>query len=416
MRSCLHYQHNELFIEGVALNKVAAEFGTPCYVYSRATLEDNWRAFNDAFSSVSHRICYAVKANGNLSILRLLAQLQSGFDIVSAGELTRVLAAGGNPKKIIFSGVGKQTSEIEQAIEAGIDCFNVESQPELERIHDIAKNRGIVVNIALRINPNVNPNTHSYISTGLKENKFGIDADEILPLCKKLSSMTSVKLTGLACHIGSQITQLPPFVAAIDFMLNIYQQLQAMNIPIKTIDIGGGLGIVYKDEEPPSVQDYARAILSKLASIPVEIIIEPGRAIVGNAGVLLTRVEYLKHNQHKNFAIVDAGMNDLLRPSLYQAWQNILPANLPSHDEPKKIYDIVGPVCESADFLGKDRKLALAATDLLAIDNAGAYGFSMSSNYNARCRPAEVLVDGDKCTLIRRRETLNELLASEVQL
>lgn len=409
--SCLHYHHTELYLEKVSLKAIADEFGTPCYVYSHAALTANWQAFDSAFQTHAHRICYAVKANSNIAILRLLAALNSGFDIVSLGELERVLAAGGDPQKIVFSGVGKQQIEIQRAIEKGIFCFNVESEPELERLNAIAEKLNATVNIALRVNPNVNPQTHTYISTGLSENKFGIDINTIIPLCYKLSSLKALRLIGIASHIGSQIVDLEPFLVTLDRLLVLYDQLRDMGITIQHINIGGGLGIIYRNEHPPVIFDYAKALLAKLAAHPAEIILEPGRSIVGNAGILLTRVEYLKHTAHKNFAIVDAGMNDLMRPALYQAWQDIVPVKL--RQEEKKLYDIAGPVCESADFLGKERQLAIAAGDLLAIDSAGAYGFSMSSNYNSRCRPAEILVAGDKAEIIRRRETIKDLLAAE---
>lgn len=411
--SCLHYQDSQLFIENVSLETIAQQFGTPCYVYSRSTIENNWNAFNQAFDFVPHQICYAVKANGNLAILNLLAHLGSGFDIVSIGELKRVIAAGGDPKKVIFSGVGKQEKEIEVAIKKGIYCFDVESDAELERINIIATNlNNGKVNIALRVNPNINPKTHAYISTGLKENKFGIELPQVLPLCEKIKSMPMLKLIGIACHIGSQITELSPFLLAIDCLLELYKQLQAMGVNLSHFNIGGGLGITYQQETPPSISEYANAVRKKIAGLPVDLIIEPGRSIIGNAGALLTRVEYIKSTQHKNFAIVDAGMNDFMRPALYQAWQKILPVTL--RHENKKNYDITGPVCESADFLGKERPLSLQANDLLAIDSAGAYGFSMSSNYNSRCRPAEVLVDGNNLHLIRERETIDELFKGEI--
>ena len=385
---------------------------TPCYVYSRAQIEKNWRAFDAAFSGFPHRICYSVKANGNIAILNLLAQLNSGFDIVSLGELERVIAAKGNPKKTVFAGVGKSTIEIQRAIECGIYCFDVESESELERLQSIAATLKQRVNIAFRINPNVDPRTHTHISTGLKENKFGIDIDDVMPLARKLFGMPNLHLIGIACHIGSQITDLSPFLLAVDQMLMIHEQLHSLQIHIRHINLGGGLGVTYRDEDPPPIQEYAQAIKDKLSGTSLELILEPGRAIVANAGILLTTIEYLKHSSHKNFAIVDAGMNDLIRPALYDAWQNILPATL--RNEAKKTYDIAGPVCESADFMGKNRELAVQPNDLLAIDCAGAYGFSMSSNYNTRSRAAEVLVEGSKMILIRRRETLKELFAAEI--
>jgi diaminopimelate decarboxylase len=409
---CLKYDGNELYIENTSLVTIADRYATPCYVYSRAAIENNWRDFNTAFRHLPHRICYAVKANANLAIINLLAQLHSGFDIVSGGELERVLTAGGEAKQIIFSGIGKTATEIQQAIHAGIYCFNVESESELLRLQDMADKNNSIINIALRINPGIDPKTHSYIATGLKENKFGIELENVIPLCQRLSTFPALKLIGIACHIGSQLTQLEPFTSAMDCMINIYQQLEKLHIPLQHIDMGGGLGICYQHESPPTIQDYVAILEKKLMSYPIEIILEPGRAIVGAAGILLTRVEYLKYTKQKNFAIVNAGMNDLIRPALYNAWQAILPAS--QHVNVKKqLYDVVGPVCESADFIGKDRELALKAGDLLAIDAAGAYGFSMSSNYNSRYRAAEVLVDNDTTHLIRRRETLTDVIRLE---
>lgn len=408
---CFHYHDGELYIEKISLKKVAEKYGTPCYVYSRATLESNWRNVNTAFNAIPHRICYAVKANSNLAILQLFAKLNSGFDIVSRGELERVIAAGGDPHKIVFSGVGKTQYEIESAIRANIYCFDVESEPELARLASIAKQLATPINIALRINPNINPRTHSYISTGLNENKFGIALQDVIPLAQQLSSGSALRLIGLASHIGSQITELQPLLLAVDKLLEIYHQLKELSIHLQHINIGGGLGINYKNEQPPTILDYAQALQQKLAGYPLEIIIEPGRYLVGNAGVLLTRVEYLKPAHPINFAIVDAGMNDLLRPALYEAWQDILP--VVKRSIPAKRYNIAGPVCESADFLGKDRQLAIEMGDLLVVDGAGAYGFSMSSNYNSRCRAAEILIDGEDMHVIRRRETINELFAAE---
>jgi diaminopimelate decarboxylase len=409
--SCLNYEGDNLYIENVSLKNIAEEFGTPCYVYSRAAIEKNWLAFDEAFNSVPHKVCYAVKANSNISILNLLAQLHSGFDVVSIGEIKRVIAAGGDPRKIIFSGVAKRRSEIEYGIEKKIYCFNIESEPELERINEIASQMNATVDIALRINPNVNPQTHLHVATGLNESKFGIDIADVIPLGKKIAGLPALRLIGIASHIGSQIVQMGPFVEVLNHLLETYHQLQNIGIHIKHINIGGGLGITYHDEHPPGIREYAHALQEKLRQQEVEVILEPGRAIVGNAGVLLSRIEYLKHTQYKNFAIIDAGMNDLLRPALYDAWQNILPVELSNAE--KKIYDIAGPICESADFLGKDRKLALKSGDLLAIDSSGAYGFSMSSNYNTRCRAPEILVDGNSATLIRRRESIDELFATE---
>lgn len=412
--SCLHYKQNELYIEAVSLNQIATHYGTPSYVYSRAAIESAWHAFHHAFNDTPHRICYAVKANSNLAILQLLARLGSGFDIVSIGELERVLAAGGDPANIVFSGVGKQRTEIKRAIRAGIFCFNIESEAELDRIQQIAADLKTCVNIGLRVNPDVDAQTHAHISTGQRHNKFGIDMPAVLPLCKKITTLSSVKLIGIAGHIGSQILELSPFLAAVDKLMTLYHELALIGIPLQYINVGGGLGITYKDEMPPSITDYANAIKKKLAGCPIEVIFEPGRYIVGNAGVLLTRVEYLKHADEKNFAIVDAGMNDLMRPALYHAWQDILPVNKRALEA--TLYDIAGPVCESADFLGKDRQLAIRPNDLLAVNSAGAYGFSMSSNYNSRCRAAEILIDGDTAHLIRRRESIDDLFAAEKML
>lgn len=412
--SCLYYNQNKLFIEEVSLKEIADLVGTPCYVYSRRSIENNWLTFDKSLQNLPHRICYAVKANSNLTILHLLAKLYSGFDIVSLGELEKVVAAGGDPQKIIFSGVGKTEKEIEKAIQTNIYCFNVESEAELERLQMIADKMQVIINIGLRINPNVNPQTHAYISTGLKENKFGIEPNQVITLCQKIKNIKAVRLIGLACHIGSQLVDLKPFLLALDCLLEIYQNLTQLGFTIEHIDIGGGLGISYQDENPPTIQAYATALQEKLKPYPLQLILEPGRSILGNAGVLLTRIEYLKHTSHKNFAIVDAGMNDLLRPALYQAWQNILPIEL-NHAE-KKIYDIAGPLCESADFLGKDRNLALSVGDFLAVDTVGAYGFCMSSNYNSRPRPAEILVDKKRFHLIRQRETIKDLYASEIDL
>lgn len=355
--TCLQYRNNTLFVEEVALSQIATSFDTPCYVYSHAAISANWHAFDNALKNISHRICYAVKANSNLSILHLLARLQSGFDIVSVGELERVLSAGGDANKIIFSGVGKKKEEISHAIEKGIYCFNIESTAEAERIQEIALALNKKVNVSLRINPDIDANTHHYISTGMNENKFGVTSSEAIEVCQKIHAMTALNLIGIACHIGSQITELEPFQAAMDFLIDTYEKLKTLGILLNTINVGGGLGIAYGQEQPPAIADYAAIICQKMANYPVEIIIEPGRAIIGNAGVLLTRVEYIKHNSHKNFAIVDAGMNDLMRPALYQAWQQILPVELRAGKKVK--YDIVGPVCESSDFLGKERELVL---------------------------------------------------------
>lgn len=407
-----HYQNNELHAEEVNLKDIAKHFGTPCYVYSRAALENNWQSFHRAFGKVAHRICYAVKANSNIAILNLLAQLNSGFDIVSLGELERVLSAGGDPKKIVFSGVGKKSAEIIRALETGIYCFNVESAVELERINALAKQINKIAPIALRINPNIDAKTHPHIATGLKENKFGIEFEKALPLSREIKAMPNLKLIGIACHIGSQLTEISPFIEALDRVKELAAQIAAEGIQLEHLNIGGGLGIRYQDEQPPSIEEYVSTICDHMKGLPYQIILEPGRAITANAGILLTAVEYVKHTPHKNFAIVDAAMNDLIRPVLYDAWQNILPVNSHEVHTPEE-YDIVGPVCETGDFLGKNRTLAIAPGSLLAICCAGAYGFSMSSNYNSRPRVAEVMVDKAKTHLIRRRETIEELYASE---
>jgi diaminopimelate decarboxylase len=410
--SHFHYHKNELHIEKVPLSKIAEHFGTPCYVYSRAALENNWQAFDDAFGETPHRICYAVKANSTLAVLNIFAQKNSGFDIVSRGELERVIAAGGDPNNTVFSGVGKQINEIEFALNKEIACFNVESIPELERIRDIAKRLGKIARIALRINPNIDARTHPYIATGLYENKFGIDVQEILSLIKKIKKMPNIHLIGIACHIGSQLTELDPFLEAAKHLIDLTNQVNAEDIQLKQINIGGGLGVCYQHENPPAITEYAAALKEQLAHSALEIILEPGRAIVANAGILLTRIEYLKRSSHKNFAIVDAGMNDLIRPALYDAWHDIIPIKL-RPDLPEETYDVVGPVCESADFLGKNRKLALEQNTLLAVCSAGAYGFGMSSNYNSRPRAAEVMIEGNKIHLIRQRESVNDLFSNE---
>jgi len=409
------YQNGQLAAEDVALSKIAADYGTPCYVYSRATLERHWHAFDDVFAGHDHLICYAVKANSNLAVLNLFARLGSGFDIVSVGELERVIVAGGDPSKVVFSGVAKTAAEMHRALEVGILCFNVESEAELERLNTVAAEMGVQAPASLRVNPDVDAQTHPYISTGLKENKFGIDIASAPQACAHAAAMSNINLIGIDCHIGSQLTDTAPFTAACDRLLLLLDALQSQGIEIHHLDLGGGLGITYGDETPPSPAVYAEALLDKLGGGGFKIILEPGRAIAGNAGVMLTQVEYLKSNDYKNFAIVDAGMNDLLRPSLYSAWQAIIPLQLASSAE-KKMYDIVGPVCETGDFIGKERELALEAGDLLAVRSSGAYGFSMASTYNSRPRCAEVMVDGDQTYLIRRRETVAELFSSETLL
>ncbi len=407
-----NYRQNRLFAEDVALKDIAAEFGTPCYVYSRATLERHWHAFDAAFEGFPHLICYAVKANSNLAILNLFARLGSGFDIVSLGEMRRVLAAGGEPGKIVFSGVGKRKDEIRAALAAGIRCFNVEVAGELDRIHQIAQEMDVIAPVSFRVNPDVDAKTHPYISTGLKENKFGIDIDQALHEYRRAAQMPNIDVVGIDCHIGSQLTETRPFLDALDRVLALVDQLQAEGITLKHLDLGGGLGIRYRDEQPPLPGDYVSALLQRLGAREVEILLEPGRAIVGNAGILLTQVEYLKPTASKNFAIIDAAMNDLIRPALYSAWQDIIPLDTDSRAE-LLTWDLVGPVCETGDFLGKGRDLRLVPGDMLAVRSAGAYGFTMSSNYNSRPRPAEVMVDGAQVHLIRARETLEQLWAGE---
>lgn len=412
--SCLRYCEQDLYIENMSLAEIAHKYGTPCYVYSRAAILNNLHSYQHAFDNFPHLLCYAVKANSNIAILKLLADAGSGFDIVSIGELKRVITAGGHTNRVIFSGVGKSSDEIQEAIRLGIFCFNIESEPELERIAAIAKMHHKTVNVMLRVNPDIDAKTHSYISTGLRENKFGMNLGDLIPLFNKIQSLKSVKLIGVGAHIGSQITELQPFMLALDHLLAIYTTLKEQGISLQYINIGGGLGINYRDELPPSISEYATALRKRLADYPVTLMMEPGRSIVGNAGVLLAKIEYLKDNGTRHFAITDTGMNDLVRPALYSAWQNIMPVRLHKAKKPLQTYDITGPVCESADFLGKNRDLALEAGEYLAIDSAGAYGFCMSSNYNSRNRAAEVLVDGDRTHLIRRRETIEDAMSLEL--
>ncbi|MFQ5468935.1 MAG: diaminopimelate decarboxylase [Gammaproteobacteria bacterium] len=407
-----NYKNGHLNAEDIAVSKIAESVGTPCYVYSRATIERHWHAFNDVLSGHDHLICYAVKANSNLAVLNLLARLGSGFDIVSGGELERVIAAGGDPEKVVFSGVGKSKTDIQKALQAGIACFNVESEPELHRINSIAIEMGKRAPVSLRVNPDVDANTHPYIATGLKENKFGIDIKDARRVYQKANQLENLDVIGIDCHIGSQLTDTEPFIDAADRLLLLIEQLESDGVRIRHLDVGGGLGITYNEELPPTPSEYASALLNKLGGRGFKIVIEPGRAIMGNAGILLTTVEYLKHGQDKNFAIVDAAMNDLLRPALYNAWQMIIAADEHPENEPR-IYDVVGPVCETGDFLGKDRMLAISEGDLLAVRSSGAYGFTMSSNYNSRPRAAEVMVDGDQIHLIRVREETGDLFKLE---
>ncbi len=411
MNNYFHYQQDQLFAENVALGDIAQRFGTPCYVYSRAALTDGYRQFADAFKSREHLICYAVKANSNLAILNLLARLGAGFDIVSGGELQRVLAAGGAADKVVFSGVGKSEAEMRQALEAGILCFNVESAPELDRLNEVAGSMGKVAPISLRVNPDVDAKTHPYISTGLKQNKFGVAYTEALALYRKAAAMPHLRITGMDCHIGSQLTETSPFIAAAEKVLALVDQLAAAGIVLEHLDLGGGLGIRYDDETPPSIAEYAQALLGALKGRSEKIIVEPGRVLVGNAGVLLTRIEYLKHGEEKNFAIVDAAMNDLMRPALYDAWHAILPVQ--KRGGATQQYEVVGPICETGDFIGHAREMAVDKGDALAVMSAGAYGMSMSSNYNTRPRAAEVMVDGAVVHLIRERETVRQLYAAE---
>ncbi|SDM44552.1 diaminopimelate decarboxylase [Franzmannia pantelleriensis] len=410
------YRDGVMYAEDVPLMQVAERIGTPCYVYSRATLERHFRAYSEALGSHPHLICYAVKANSNLAVLGLLARLGAGFDIVSVGELERVLAAGGDPAKVVFSGVAKQENELARALEVDIKCFNVESLPELERLDAVAGGLGKIAPVSLRVNPDVDAKTHPYISTGLKANKFGIPVDEALTVYERAAALPNVKVVGLDCHIGSQLTELSPFLDALDRLLLLLDTLKTRGIEVEHLDLGGGLGVPYRDERPPAPFDYAASLLERLSQWQggeqLTLLFEPGRSIAANAGVLLTRVEFLKPGEEKSFAIVDAGMNDLIRPSLYQAWQAILPVDT-RQPRDTGTYDVVGPVCETGDFLGKERELAIADGDLLAVRSAGAYGFVMASNYNSRPRPAEVMVDGDKLHLVRRRERLSDLWAGE---
>jgi diaminopimelate decarboxylase len=400
--------------ESVPLDEIARRFGTPCYVYSRAALESALRAFTAPLAGRAHLVCYALKANSNLGVLDVLARLGAGFDIVSGGELARVRAAGGDPRKVVFSGVGKTEAEIREGLAAGILCFNVESAAELARIERIAGQVSARAPISLRVNPDVDPKTHPYISTGLKENKFGIAYDEAMPLYRQAAASRSLQVVGIGFHIGSQLTDAAPFVAALDRVLPLVDALAKRGIALQHLDLGGGLGIRYRDEQPPPPAEYLAGMLARLSGRPEKILLEPGRALVGNAGCLLTRVEYLKHGPDRNFAVVDAAMNDLLRPALYDAWHDIVP--VAPRDAAPRQYDVVGPVCESADFLGRGRNLALAEGDLLAILSAGAYGMAMSSNYNSRPRVPEVMVDGAAAHLVRERESVPSLFALERRL
>lgn len=407
------YQQDQLYAEELPLKDIAKQFGTPLYVYSKATIERHWHAFDNAFGAHPHLICYAVKANSNIAVLNIMAQLGSGFDIVSQGELERVIAAGGDTSKVVFSGVAKQEIEIARALEVGIRCFNVESVPEIYRIDRVAQQMGKKARISLRVNPDVDANTHPYISTGLKENKFGVSVQQAREFYRQASRLEHVEIVGMDCHIGSQLTEIQPFLDAVDRLLVLMHELESDGIQLRHLDLGGGLGVRYKDENAPHPSDYTKAILEKLADYPnLEIILEPGRAIVANAGVLMTKVEFLKSNEDYNFAIVDAGMNDMIRPSLYQAYMEIIPVDR-SLEREEKSYNVVGPICETGDFLGKSRQLAIAEGDFLAQRSAGAYGATMSSNYNSRSLTPEVLVDGDKAYLIRKRQEFSDLWSNE---
>ena len=407
-----NYRENQLFAESVPIKDIVSTHGSPCYIYSRATFEKHWNAFDKAFGNHPHLVCYAVKANSNIAILNILARLGSGFDIVSLGEMERVLMAGGDPEKIVFSGVGKREDEILAALKTGIRCFNIEVSGELDRINRLAGELGVTASISFRVNPDVDANTHPYISTGLKENKFGINIEQALAEYKRAAKMDNIKIRGIDCHIGSQLTEISPFLDALDKILELVETLKQSGIELHHLDLGGGLGIRYKDEQPPEPDEYVTAILNRLGNTNYEIALEPGRAIAGNAGILVTTVEYLKPTEQKNFAIVDAAMNDLVRPALYSAWQEIIPVNK-QNNEPERIWDIVGPICETGDFLGKERRLRLSQDDLLAIRSSGAYGFSMSSNYNSRPRVAEIMVDGNDVHLIRERESIPQLWMGE---
>lgn len=411
MSEYFSYQNNRLCVEQVPLAEIAQRFGTPCYVYSHAALTEGYQQFKAAFAGREHLICYAVKANPNLAILHLLARLGAGFDIVSGGELQRVLAAGGAANKVVFSGVGKSLAEMRFALDAEILCFNVESAAELTRLNEVAGSMGKVAPVSLRVNPDVDAKTHPYISTGLKQNKFGVAYTEALALYRKAGELPHLRVTGMDCHIGSQLTETSPFIAAAEKVLALVDSLAAEGVVLEHLDFGGGLGICYSDETPPSIADYAAALLGALRGRGEKIIVEPGRVLVGNAGVLLTRVEYLKHGEEKNFAIVDAAMNDLMRPALYDAYHRIQPVL--RNDAKTQLYEVVGPVCETGDFLGHARELSISQDDLLAVMSAGAYGMSMSSNYNTRPRAAEVMVSGASAQLIRERETVQQLFAGE---
>jgi diaminopimelate decarboxylase len=403
-----------LHAENVALTDIAEQYGTPCYVYSKQALTQAFNDFQAGLSTTDHLICFAVKANPNIAVLNVFAQLGAGFDIVSGGELARVLAAGGDPKKVVFSGVGKTADEMRAALDAGILCFNVESASELVRLNQVAEEMGKVAPVSLRVNPNVDAKTHPYISTGLKNNKFGVAIEDAVSVYQKAAAMPNIAVHGVDCHIGSQITEIAPFIDALDRVLGLVEALEGHKIHISHIDVGGGIGITYDNETPPEFKQYTQAILEKLNKKQVKLLFEPGRALVGNAGVLLTKVEYLKPTESKNFAIVDAAMNDLMRPALYDAYHDIVPAQ--TRDGEKTVYEIVGPVCETGDFLGHDRALNLRENDLLVVKSAGAYAMSMASNYNTRARAPEIMVDNNQCHIVRKREQITDLFALECKM
>ena len=407
-----NYKDDALYCEDVAISTLAETYGTPLYVYSRATLERHWHAFDDALEGRDHLVCYAVKANSNIAVLNVLARLGSGFDIVSSGELQRVLLAGGDPSKIVFSGVGKQAHEMEMALDTGIHCFNVESEQELDLLNLVAADKDMIAAVSFRVNPDVDAKTHPYISTGLKENKFGIAFDDAERIYLKANNLPNINVIGIDCHIGSQLTELSPYIDALTRLLALVNSLNKQGLNIHHLDLGGGLGIRYQDETPPLPSDWASALKDQLTSFIGTIVVEPGRAIAGNAGILVSQVNYLKLSDDKNFAIVDAAMNDLIRPCLYSAWQEIIPVQRDS-EETEVEYDVVGAICETGDFLGKDRKLKLTQNDLIAVRSSGAYGFAMASNYNTRNRAAEVMVDGDKHYCIRQRETFDDQVRGE---
>jgi diaminopimelate decarboxylase len=412
MTSFFEFRSGELFAENVAVQEIARRYGTPAYIYSRAYLEQRFNAYANALANRPHLICYAVKANSSLAVLNVLARLGAGFDIVSIGELECVLAAGGTPAKIVFSGVGKAVAEMQRALAIGIRCFNVESAAELERLQQTAAAMNCIAPISLRVNPDVDANTHPYISTGLKDNKFGIPIDAARAVYRRAQQLAHVKIIGVDCHIGSQLTDTAPFLDARARVLALIDELATDGIAIEHLDLGGGLGVRYRDEQPPEPDQYMQQVLNALGSRQLQLVFEPGRSIVANAGLLLTRVEYLKCSEHKNFCVVDAAMNDLIRPALYEAWMDIRSTKA-TVGTTARIYDVVGPVCETGDFLGKERELAVMEGDLLAVFSAGAYGFSMSSNYNSRVRAAEVMVDGDRFYLVRARETIADLVRGE---